>query len=229
MLLTPADSDRASAKRIGWLGPAALSVGLLAVHSVLVDIDVSGGVTMFANLSMVGIALWWAIRHRFDGDDLGLDRKQARGSFLMGAALAVVVVAGVAMAALRGTLPSDTAVTSLTASAMAVRLLIAIPIGTAVCEELLFRGVLLAAWDRATTSRWQSTAIVSVLFGLWHVAAEWNRTHTLALVGGVVFTALVSAFVFVPLRRRTDSVVAPIVVHAATNMSVLAAIWLLAH
>jgi uncharacterized protein len=173
------------------------------------------------------VALAWALRRGLHGDDLGLDRSAAGRSARVGGLLAAGIVAVVALLAAIGALPADPEVAGLDGGRVAFRLLVAIPIGTAIGEELLFRGVLLAAWDRVLPPG-RSAAVVSALFGLWHVVAEWQRTGGVALVGGVVATAAVSLFVLCPLRRRTGSVVAPIVVHAATNTSVLAAIWWLA-
>jgi hypothetical protein len=72
-----------------------------------------------------------------------------------------------------------------------------------------------------------ATVVVSVLFGLWHVAAEAQRTGALGpgVVPGVMATATASALVLCPLRRRTGDLAAPVAVHAATNMSVFVAVF----
>lgn len=87
-----------------------------------------------------------------------------------------------------------------------------IPFGTVLAEELLFRSVLYALARRASR-RWHR-ALTSVAFGLWHVVPA--RRAGDSVPGTVVLTAL-SGVVFDELRRRTGSVVAPMLLHLAIN------------
>jgi membrane protease YdiL (CAAX protease family) len=108
---------------------------------------------------------------------------------------------------------------------------------TAFGEELLFRGFLLAmallatspgridgVRDRTLLGFWA----VSLSFGLWHVGdaiqqavdGDWSWVATLLAVGGtVMITTLGSRFVLVPLRVRTQTLAAPVLVHFSTNAS----------
>jgi membrane protease YdiL (CAAX protease family) len=87
-------------------------------------------------------------------------------------------------------------------------LLVRIPLGTVVAEELLFRAVL-----DAVVTRWlgRSGAVLvgSTVFGLWHRkdGGGWPT---------VAFTAA-SGVLFVGLRHRSGSVVAPALLHLAVN------------
>jgi membrane protease YdiL (CAAX protease family) len=119
--------------------------------------------------------------------------------------------------------------------AVAEHALVRVPLGTAVWEEVAFRAVLPALLERAvtgtgrdrTSSRGPVTAAGALAFGLWHVrptadavrlnapTAGWGRT-TAAVLGGVAVTA--GAHVALEgLRRRTGSLLAPLVLHAAVN------------
>lgn len=72
-----------------------------------------------------------------------------------------------------------------------------------VLEELVFRGFLYQAWER----QWGwlvSMSLTSLLFALYH---------------RVFWSAFLSSIVFVCLYRRTGSLWAPIVAHAAANIS----------
>lgn len=72
-----------------------------------------------------------------------------------------------------------------------------------VIEELLFRGFIYRAWER----QWgwiPSMILTSLTFGVYH-------THFLS--------AFVSSLIFVCIYRRTGTLVAPIIVHAAYNVS----------
>lgn len=80
-----------------------------------------------------------------------------------------------------------------------------IPFGTVLPEELLFRSVLGAV---------ASPTVQAVAFGLWHV-----RPAILAgddVLGTVAVTGL-SGWVFDRLRRRSGSVLAPMLAHLAIN------------
>lgn len=72
-----------------------------------------------------------------------------------------------------------------------------------VFEELVFRGLLYRAWERQT-GWFAAMLLVSALFGLYH-RQFW--------------ASFLSSIVFVCLYRRTGSLWAPIIVHAAGNIS----------
>ncbi len=105
-----------------------------------------------------------------------------------------------------------------------------VPLGTVLWEEIGFRGVL---WGqiRSTSSARNATIASSVLFGLWHAVpalrfAETSRAtasvavDSWAVLGTVVVTVLtttVAGVVLCELRRRSDSLLAPIGLHWALN------------
>jgi membrane protease YdiL (CAAX protease family) len=116
--------------------------------------------------------------------------------------------------------------------------LVTIPLATVVFEEVAFRSVL---WGllQADHGAAVATAVTSVLFGLWHVLPALDVTGTstaisdggrpprrrvlLTILGTVLFTAL-AGVVFAELRRRSGSLVAPVLLHWATNgLAVVAA------
>jgi membrane protease YdiL (CAAX protease family) len=154
----------------------------------------------------------------------------------------VIIVAGIAAGALIPlTRPwfEDQRVADIdTASALAYQSLVRIPLGTALLEEFAFRGVLLALLARV---RPMGTAVVvsSVLFGLWHIRPTLSAlaTNDLAATGwaqsGAVTAAVVlttlGGFLFCALRLGSDSLVAPLVVHATTNSSATVAAYAVLH
>jgi membrane protease YdiL (CAAX protease family) len=116
--------------------------------------------------------------------------------------------------------------------------LVTIPLATVVFEEIAFRSVLWGLIDADDGPR-AATAVTSVLFGLWHVLPAGDVTGTSTAISGgrpagrrrvlvtvagtVVFTAL-AGVVFAELRRRSGSIVAPMLLHWATNgLAVVAA------
>lgn len=118
------------------------------------------------------------------------------------------------------------------------RALLVVPLGVVVLEEVAFRGVLWGLLDLAHGVAW-STAATSVLFGLWHVLPALDGARANArddaplrpgilvgqVLGTVAFTT-VAGVVFAVLRDWSGSLVAPFLLHWATNgLGVLAAAW----
>ena len=112
-----------------------------------------------------------------------------------------------------------------------------IPVGTVMIEEVAFRSVLWGMLARHSRPS-RVLATTSVFFGLWHLlpaarVAEGNEAVASAVgdeaaalvVLGTVVATTVGGLVFGELRRRSDSVLAPICAHWATNaLGVLAGV-----
>jgi membrane protease YdiL (CAAX protease family) len=118
------------------------------------------------------------------------------------------------------------------------RALLVVPLGVVVLEEVAFRGVLWGLVDLQHGAAW-ATAATAVLFGLWHVlpAVDGARANarddaplrpgilTGQVLGTVAFTT-VAGVVFALLRDWSGSLLAPFLLHWATNgLGVLAAAW----
>lgn len=106
-----------------------------------------------------------------------------------------------------------------------------IPLATAVPEEVLFRSVLDASLRRHLSPA-AATAVGATAFGLWHVLGaltlasdnegigallEDRPRPALATAAGAAVATGAAGLAFLALRRRTDSVVAPVAVHWALN------------
>jgi membrane protease YdiL (CAAX protease family) len=100
-----------------------------------------------------------------------------------------------------------------------------IPVGTAVFEEVAFRGVLTGLLAR-TTGETRAVGLSSLLFGLWHLVpaldnhAGSGTAGRMARFPSAVATIGVTAaagLAFDRLRRRSGSLLAPILAHAALN------------
>lgn len=198
-------------------------VALLVAHNAVVAVVHSEAIMLLVNVAFAAMMTGWAYRR-------GLHRNEVIGqlrwrSAVVGAAVAAGLAASILVVVQVGLLPPKGETVALAPGELWFRLLIGIPVGTALCEELIFRGVLLAAWDRVVT-RPVSTAATSAMFGLWHVAAEVQRLDgfSIAVLSGVAATTAVSAFALCPLRRRTGDLVAPTVLHATVNAGVFASL-----
>jgi uncharacterized protein len=141
------------------------------------------------------------------------------------------------------------------ASRAAGRALLVVPLGVVVLEEVAFRGVLWGLVDVEHGALW-AAATTSMLFGLWHVlpAVDGARANAAGadgpdghdghddggeddhapvargilarqVVGTVAFTT-VAGVVFAVLREQSGSLLAPFLLHWATNgLGILAAAW----
>jgi len=165
--------------------------------------------------------------------DIGVRRERLGRGVRVGLAaavpIAVVVAAGVAVPATRKYF-ADQRVIGVGAGATVFDVLVRIPIGTAVCEELIFRGALLGVVLRHRTP---VTAVVfsSLMFGLWHVFPTLDTLHlnplgslvegsalrTAEAVAGTVAVTAAAGAGFCWLRLRANSIVAPIIAHGVLN------------
>jgi membrane protease YdiL (CAAX protease family) len=106
---------------------------------------------------------------------------------------------------------------------------VVIPFGTVLLEELAFRSVLWGFLARHLRP-WQVLVTTSMLFGFWHVLPSLhvgasNRGVSDAVggggsavvVAGTVVLTTIGGLVFGELRRRSDSVLASVGAHWATN------------
>jgi len=108
------------------------------------------------------------------------------------------------------------------------RVLIRFPLGTALFEEVAFRGVLPALLSKHRHER-SADAVSAVLFGLWHLipahrALSGNplglgrfRSRRWAVTLGGSIAAGVSGLALSWMRRTTGSLLAPWMIHSALN------------
>ena len=195
-----------------------------------------------ASALLLGV-LWWSGGTMADA---GLGRASlARGARWAGALIGIVAAIYLIGALLPFTreLFSDSRDNTLTGLQVADRVLIRVPIGTVMLEEIAFRGVLLALLLRLVSRAW-ATTISSLLFGLWHILPSLHLSTQkpaltavfghgllgadLADVGAVLFTAAAGA-VLCELRRRSGSLLAPMGLHWSTNALGYLADYILAH
>jgi membrane protease YdiL (CAAX protease family) len=197
-----------------------------------------------AVVTILAIVASGAVGHQ-DGltlRDLGLAASATRRGLLFGVVGAGAVGSVVALAlALDPSLFRDARVDNMAVAGLAAQVGLRIPLATAVGEELLFRGVLLALLLRRLRP---CPAVVasSVVFGLWHIAPtlgdlEGNEVASsvggstvgrIAAVAAVVVATTAAGCAFSWLRLRSGSLVAPILVHWSVNGSALVAAWLAA-
>ena len=184
---------------------------------------------LLTGIALAVAALVVARLVRLSAADLGLARERWRAGLQWGGAAAVLVLTAYAVASVVVDDVGDPRYDTWPKAVVAA--LILIPLGTVIPEELVFRGVLWGLLRRARGTR-VATVVSSMLFGLWHVvAALGGGPANDALAGAVgsglmgtilgvlltvVFTA-VAGVVLCYVRQRSDSLLAPILLHWAAN------------
>lgn len=193
-------------------------------YYVLLNVGVAVGLTAVARLS-----LSWT--------ELGLTAEALPAGLAVGAAslLGTAVVLNL-VPRLRAPARffADQRVADLDRGELLRYVLVRIPLGTALLEELAFRGVLFGAWEAAVSS---AAAVIgsSAVFGLWHVGptlealrinrfAGGPRRAAAAVAAGVVATG-VGGVVLAALRVFTGGIWAPLLVHASVNAIAAATAW----
>ena len=226
--MTRAAPARSAVSRRHWAFAGVLVV-LLALWNNAVIVWVPDGSYIVVN-GTAAVALLAAARCTgLSWVELGLSRRRAGAGLRWGgAAFAVVAVAltvAVAVPVLRPLL-TDARAAGRDAGDVAADVLLRIPLGTVLWEEVAFRGVLLAALARVLPMG-SAVGAAAVVFGIWHIRptlsgiaandlvdAAWLRT--LAVLGVCTFTAAAGVLLSW-LRLRSGSLLAPALLHLATN------------
>src|SRR5215212_2144481 len=215
--------------------PEAVGVAVLTLHNIAVHRVLPAPAGAALNLATaVGLSAF-AGRAGCSRADLGIRAEDLPCGLRTGLYAAAVATGGVAVGA---ALPAtrrffdDRRVTDVGRAEAVYHLALRIPLATALAEELLFRGALLALLERR---RPPVVAVLwtSLLFGAWHVLptidhyqgnpasdliADPRRGRRLAVLATTLSTAGAGAG-FAWLRLRSGSVLSPVLAHVAINVS----------
>jgi membrane protease YdiL (CAAX protease family) len=198
----------------------ALLIGGLAVAIVIRSTVIPSGWHFVFNVGIGAFAVAVARLAGLSADELGCARRHVRSGLRHGALALLAVTIAVSSAAPFGVLDDDR--TTIGAGEMLLRVLVVIPIGTVLVEELAFRGTLHGLLDRVASPT-RSLVAGSVLFGLWHIAPIVD--DGVWIVAGTVLATTVAGAAFIWLRRRSGSLLAPILAHVGTNSATFALSW----
>ena len=199
------------------------------------------------NPALIAVMLAYAARRQGGLSSVGLRREELVRSVLGGVGLGVAL-SGPPLFLFYQPLLLDTPleygpISQMTRRELLKDVLVDVPIGIAVLEELAFRGLLFSALRRHLPAKW---AIIgsSAGFAAWHLtvtatsAAQSNLSTAarlpaflrpfilpLAVVGGMLTTGVAGA-TFAWLRERTGNLAGPIVAHWLVDGVMIAALWL---
>ncbi|MFF8371134.1 CPBP family intramembrane glutamic endopeptidase [Streptomyces lydicus] len=202
---------------------AVLALANLAESGFLPSWGPAGSLVVIAVLC--GIVRWAGGSREDVGLGAGTVRRGAVWALALTGIVASVYLIG-ALLPLTRELFSDRLTAHLDGGQLALHMLVQVPLGTVLLEEFAFRGVLYGLVRRYSGTA-TATAVSSVLFGLWHLlpalVAPSARTPGAAHLpagalplGVVLFTTAAGVFLC-ELRRRSDSLLAPMGLHWATN------------
>lgn len=185
------------------------------------------------NAGILAAALVLAHTSGITWTSMGMRADRVRRGLLVGGLIGAVIVACIlVLAAIPWTAEvlEDERIVDRPLGLALYHAFIRVPLGTAVYEEMVFRGILFGMLARRTTAL-AAAVWSSALFGLWHVlptidalatnpAGELLDVGPLGVLAGVAATFL-AGLVFVWLRCFGGSIVTPILVHIATNSTVI--------
>lgn len=213
-----------------WLLPARVTtwqVRLVGLVVALAGVNLVNNLWLHAdayvpvNLGFAAVVLYLARRAGLSWDDLGLSRERLRrGSAIGLIAIGVITTVLAAITFVPAVAEQFRSAGTPDAETVAWSVLVRIPFGTALPEEVLFRSVLLGILlNRLRPSR---AAVASAgLFGLWHVLPTLDGASAfsggLAVVAVAVVATTVAGAGLAWLRVHADSLIAPVAAHAAIN------------
>ncbi len=194
---------------------------------------------LYSNLGLTALFLAGAYVVGLRLPDLGLTPRALARSSLLGAAIGLVLaLPPVAFIVISPFVTGETVqagdINDLSSGEMAFRLAFRVPIGTSLTEELTFRGVLFALWQRAAGLR-GAVLGTAVVFALWHVVitfgtvADSEVVEQPALIALGYIGSLLGLFIgglfFAVLRWRTGSVAGPFFFHWLIVGLMTLAVW----
>ncbi len=214
--------------RLGTRAALGVAFGALAGYHELRRVVIPDRLHFATNTTMAAVMAGVAASSAMTADELGVTRAAVPKGVRCGAAAAGAIGAAVALAAATGVDPTGTMGdrAALSGGEMLFQVFVEIPIATVLLEELAFRGVLGGLLGRLVSPRW-AIACTSLAFGLWHVSP--HSFTSLGRAGGALGTIAATTFAgvcFHLLRRRSGSLVAPMLAHWGTNGMALLAAWL---
>ncbi len=202
---------------------------LTAYHNALTLLPIPKTLHVPANITTAALIVRASRTRGLSNEAAGLSRAAVGRGLRWGAAVSAAIGAGVASIVVlrpRADLLHDERVGRIGAREVVYRLIVHIPLGTVVPEEVLFRGVLFGMWSRDKGQSYAALAS-SVAFGLWHIGPAIDRlranhpnassrARASAIAGTIAATTLAGACLSL-LRIGTKGILGPIIVHWAAN------------
>jgi len=222
----------------------AAAIVLLVISNIVANRVIPQWAYVPWNLSVATLLLYISTRGGAGPVAIGLSirhwhRPVGVGLLLVGSTALVFALGMIIPATSSAFLDSRTGGASL--PMMLYVVLVQIPLGTVVLEEIAFRGVLPALMGAAPAIRWRWVPVLgaSVLFGLWHILPSMGIGQANAAVGGTIGTKpwittsaavlsmTVAGVLMCVMARLGKGIKTTMLLHWATNSLGFFAAWLL--
>jgi membrane protease YdiL (CAAX protease family) len=236
-------SHRARRRRLIALGVA---IAVLAFSNVMSNRILPSWAYVPWNLSMAFVLLGIAYRGGAGPVAVGLGirhwhRPVGVGLLLFGGT-ALLFALGMIVPATQSAF-IDTRIGDADVAQMLWVVLVQIPLGTVVLEEVAFRGVLPALMGGSPAIRWRWIPVLgaSIVFGLWHILPSIGIDNANAAVGGAlghnqvltttlaVVSMTIAGVAMCALAHLGKGIKTTMLLHWATNSLGFFAAWLLLH
>jgi len=237
----PAVGHRARQRRLIAL---CVAIAVLAISNVMSNRILPSWAYVPWNLSMAFVLLGIAYRGGAGPVAVGLGirhwhRPVGVGLLLFGGT-ALLFALGMIVPATQSAF-IDTRIGDADVAQMLWVVLVQIPLGTVVLEEVAFRGVLPALMGASPAIRWRWIPVLgaSILFGLWHILPSIGIDNANAAVGGAlghnqmltttlaVLSMTVAGVAMCALAHLGKGIKTTMLLHWATNSLGFFAAWLL--
>jgi uncharacterized protein len=221
-------------------------IGVLVVSNIMSNRILPAWAYLPWNVAIAVLLIVVAHRSGYDFTGVGLAfrrwHRPVGVGLLLVAATGLVFALGMVLPATKSAF-LDARVAETTAAGMLYQVLLRIPLGTVLLEEIAFRGVLptLLGGNPAVVWRWKPVLGASALFGLWHVLPSTALTTGNAAVnemfgGSAIIVALLAVIstmavgILLSLACRVGhGLKASMLVHWATNSLGYVAAWFIIH
>ncbi len=217
-----------------------VAASVLTAYNLIQNLVVTDEGYVPANLAVAAGLVALGRRSGLSWEELGLSRDHVRSGLIVGGSAAGVATAATLVATripgFRSVLRDERA-KGHSRTRATFQTLVRFPLGTALFEEIAFRGVLDGLWRRRRGDRAART-VSAVAFGAWHLVPTYRLYPGMGLgsgrdprerlwaAGSGALAAGASGLLFTTLRERAGSVVGPWIAHTAFNVtSYLAARW----
>jgi membrane protease YdiL (CAAX protease family) len=239
----PAVGHRARQRRLIAL---CVAIAVLAISNVMSNRILPSWAYVPWNLSMAFVLLGIAYRGGAGPVAVGLGirhwhRPVGVGLLLFGGT-ALLFALGMIVPATQSAF-IDTRIGDADVAQMLWVVLVQIPLGTVVLEEVAFRGVLPALMGASPAIRWRWIPVLgaSLLFGLWHILPSIGIDNANAAVGGAlghnqvltttlaVVSMTIAGVAMCALAHLGKGIKTTMLLHWATNSLGFFAAWLLLH
>lgn len=220
-----------------WLAAEVLYIGLIAGYSLYITHHIPRKFYSLSNLVVSLACIAYGLFVGLNFSDMGLAIHHVMQGIIVGLVVSLPIILIILLGArVRWLQPVIGTAKKQSSRQIAYELGFRLPFGTALSEEVIFRGVLLGLLLQHH-SQPVAVLVASLLFGLWHIipTIETIRTHSvlsaaltkhthrhiLSVVGTVCLTTI-AGVAFSCLRFVSGSIVAPWLLHCAINGSGLA-------